>query len=89
MTCKPSISLHPYLQEEDFLKIIEESTQIEKVYKSYFDTTIVNDSFDDTFREIRKIVDSLSSDTQWVPVNWVYWASSTLVGIVFCVEQTF
>lgn len=59
-------------QEEDFLKIIEESVQIEKVYKSYFDQTIVNDSFEETFREIRKIVDSLSTDTQWVPVNWVY-----------------
>ncbi|XP_053385482.1 protein PALS2-like [Mercenaria mercenaria] len=58
--------------EEDFLKIIEESAQIEKVYKSYFDMTIVNDSFDDTFREIRQVVDSLSTDTQWVPVNWVY-----------------
>lgn len=58
--------------EEDFLKIIEESAQIEKVYKSYFDMTIVNDSFDDTFREIRKVVDSLGTDTQWVPVNWVY-----------------
>ena len=54
------------------MKIIEESAQIEKVYKSYFDMTIVNDSFDDTFREIRQIVDSLSTDTQWVPVNWVY-----------------
>ncbi|XP_060581023.1 protein PALS2-like [Ruditapes philippinarum] len=58
--------------EEDFLKIIEESAQIEKVYKSCFDMTIVNDSFDETFREIRQIVDSLSTDTQWVPVNWVY-----------------
>lgn len=58
--------------EEDFLKIIEESAQIEKVYKSFFDMTIVNDSFDDTFREVRQIVDSLSTDTQWVPVNWVY-----------------
>lgn len=59
-------------QEEDFLKIIDESAQIEKVYKSYFDMTIVNDSYDETFREIRQIVDSLSTDTQWVPVNWVY-----------------
>lgn len=61
-----------YKTEEDFLKIIEESAQIEKVYKSYFDTTIVNDSFEDTFKEIRQIVDSLGTDTQWVPVNWVY-----------------
>lgn len=58
--------------EEDFLKIIEESAQIEKVYKSYFDMTVVNDSFDETFREIRHVVESLSTDTQWVPVSWVY-----------------
>ncbi|KAL4217151.1 MAGUK p55 subfamily member 6 [Mactra antiquata] len=58
--------------EEDFLKIIEESAQIEKVYGKYFDMTVVNDSFNDTFHEIRDMVDSLSTDTQWVPVNWVY-----------------
>jgi len=61
-----------FFQEEDFLRIIDESVQIEKVYKSYFDMTIVNDSYEETFREIRKVVDSLSTDTQWVPVNWVY-----------------
>ena len=34
--------------------------------------TIVNDSFEDTFLEIRKAVNDLSTETQWVPVNWVY-----------------
>jgi len=58
--------------EEDFLRIIEESAQIEKVYKSYFDMTIVNDDFDETFHEIREAVEGLSKETQWVPVNWVY-----------------
>lgn len=58
--------------EEDFLNTIAESAQIEKVYKSYFDMTIVNDSFEDTFLEIRKAVNDLSTETQWVPVNWVY-----------------
>ena len=61
-----------YFQEEDFLNTISESAQIEKVYKSYFDMTIVNDSFEDTFLEIRKAVNDLSTETQWVPVNWVY-----------------
>lgn len=58
--------------EEDFLNTIAESAQIEKVYKSFFDMTLVNDSFEDTFLEIRKAVNNLSTETQWVPVNWVY-----------------
>ena len=61
-----------FKQESDFLKSIEESSQIERVYKSYFDDTIVNDSFEETFAEIREKLEDLSSDSQRVPVNWVY-----------------
>ncbi|KAL3853924.1 hypothetical protein ACJMK2_013240 [Sinanodonta woodiana] len=58
--------------EDDFLRTVEESEQIEKTYKSYFDLTIVNDNFEDSFFQIRKALDELSTDTQWVPVTWVY-----------------
>ncbi|KAK3083361.1 hypothetical protein FSP39_020764, partial [Pinctada imbricata] len=58
--------------ERDFLKMIDESAQVERVYKQFFDQTIVNDNFDETYRQLRRALDELSSTTQWVPVNWVY-----------------
>lgn len=58
--------------EENFLEMVEESMQIEQVYKSYFDLTIINDDFNQSFETLRKAVDELSHETQWVPLNWVY-----------------
>ncbi|KAK7111632.1 protein PALS2-like [Littorina saxatilis] len=57
--------------EEDFIETVKESQQIERVYNSYFDEIIVNDSFEDTYRNIRKSVNELSAEQQWVPVSWV------------------
>ncbi|KAJ8320919.1 hypothetical protein KUTeg_002506 [Tegillarca granosa] len=58
--------------EDDFLKTVEESAQIERVYHSYFDMVLVNDDFDETYRSLRRALDNLSTEGQWVPVNWVY-----------------
>lgn len=58
--------------EEDFITTVKESQQIERVYASYFDEIIVNDSFEDTYRQLRKSLNELTSEQQWVPVNWVY-----------------
>jgi hypothetical protein len=37
-----------------------------------FDFTIVNDEFDETYRTLRRELDNLSAEQQWVPINWVY-----------------
>ncbi|VDI16837.1 Hypothetical predicted protein [Mytilus galloprovincialis] len=58
--------------EHDFYETIQESQNIERVYKGMFDFTIVNDDFDETYRTLRRELDNLSSEQQWVPINWVY-----------------
>ncbi len=45
---------------------------IERVYKQYFDLTIVNDNMDATYTSLRKAIETLSTEPQWVPVSWVY-----------------
>ncbi|XP_076459953.1 MAGUK p55 subfamily member 2-like [Babylonia areolata] len=57
--------------EEDFIETVKESQQIERVYTSYFDETIVNDSFEDTYRHLRRSLNGLTTEQQWVPVSWV------------------
>lgn len=58
--------------EHDFYQTIQESQQVERVYKGMFDFTIVNDEFDETYRTLRRELDNLSAEQQWVPINWVY-----------------
>lgn len=57
--------------EEDFIETVRESQQIERVYSSYFDEIVVNDSFEDTYRQLRRSLNELTSEQQWVPVSWV------------------
>ena len=59
-------------QEQDFRATLDESAQIERNYKGLFDLTIVNDNFDETFNKLRKAIETLSAQPQWVPVSWVY-----------------
>lgn len=58
--------------EHDFYQTIQESQQVERVYKGMFDFTIVNDDFEEAYRTLRRELDNLSSEQQWVPINWVY-----------------
>lgn len=58
--------------DEDYRKTLEESAQIERVYKGLFDMTIVNDSFEDAYKQLRMALNDLGTESQWVPINWVY-----------------
>lgn len=58
--------------ERDFRKTLEESAEIERNYKQYFDMSIVNDNMDDTYNKLRKAIETLSTEPQWVPTSWVY-----------------
>ncbi|CAG5115723.1 unnamed protein product [Candidula unifasciata] len=58
--------------EDDFIKTVKESAQIEKQYGSYFDEIIVNDNFEETYRLLRKSLNDMRTKEQWVPVNWVH-----------------
>lgn len=60
------------LQDVDLRKTVDESARIQRAYSHYFDLTIVNDNLDKAFETLQAAVDKLCSETQWVPVNWVY-----------------
>lgn len=51
---------------------LEESACLQRTYEKYIDLAIVNQDFDATFRRVVEALETLSTDHQWVPVNWVY-----------------
>ncbi|XP_063993784.1 protein PALS2 isoform X2 [Diachasmimorpha longicaudata] len=61
------------LYEEDDLKLtLEESSALQRAYEKYIDMVIVNEDFDNTFRQVVGALDALVTEHQWVPVNWIY-----------------
>ncbi|EEB11150.1 conserved hypothetical protein [Pediculus humanus corporis] len=65
-------SLASIYEEDDLKKTLEESSCMQRTYDKYIDLTIVNEDFDVTFRKIIEALDKMSTEHQWVPVNWVY-----------------
>lgn len=53
-------------------EIIRESSSISENYHHYFDMRITNDDFDKTYDTLREHIEISSSESQWVPVHWVY-----------------
>ncbi|XP_015835285.2 protein PALS2 isoform X3 [Tribolium castaneum] len=60
------------LTEEDLKRTLEESASMQRTYDKYIDQVIVNNDFDTTFRQIVEALDTLTTEHQWVPVNWIY-----------------
>jgi guanylate kinase len=65
-------SLASIYEEEDLKKTLEESARLQRAYEKYFDQVIVNHDFDETFHRLSDAVDSLSAESQWVPLQWIY-----------------
>lgn len=65
-------SIYIFAQEEDLLRMVEESAMLQRTYEKYIDFVIVNEDHDETFRKVVQQLDNLSTEQQWVPVNWVY-----------------
>ncbi|GLH04611.1 Peripheral plasma membrane protein CASK [Gryllus bimaculatus] len=65
-------SLASLYEEEDLRQTLEESAALQRAYQKYIDMTITNEDFDVTFRKVVEALDALSTEHQWVPVNWVY-----------------
>jgi len=63
---------HMCFQEEDLRQTVEESACLQRTYEKYIDLVLVNEDFDITFRKVVEALDALSTEHQWVPVNWVY-----------------
>jgi hypothetical protein len=51
---------------------MEESARLQRAYDKYIDVVIVNEDFDLTFHKLLDALDTLSSESQWVPVQWIY-----------------
>ncbi|XP_050302659.1 protein PALS2 isoform X3 [Anthonomus grandis grandis] len=60
------------LTEEDLKKTLEDSASMQRTYDKYIDQVITNNDFDITFREIIDALEALTTEHQWVPVNWIY-----------------
>ena len=61
-----------FIQDQDLQKTVDESARIERLYSHLFDLTIVNTNIDESFHKLMQSIDLLSSQRQWVPVDWVY-----------------
>ena len=51
---------------------MEESLRIREEYQQYFDLEVPMDNFDAAYSTILQAVNKLSTESQWVPLNWVY-----------------
>ncbi|XP_056633390.1 protein PALS2 isoform X2 [Diorhabda sublineata] len=65
-------SLASLYEEEDLKRTLEESASLQRAYDKYIDLVIPNNDFDTTFREIIEALEALTTEHQWVPVNWIY-----------------
>ncbi|XP_050338195.1 protein PALS2 isoform X3 [Bactrocera neohumeralis] len=65
-------SLASLYEEDDLIATVEESSFYQRRYGKYFDMVIVNNDFDSTFQQVVKVLDEMSHEEQWVPVNWIY-----------------
>ncbi|KAG5325462.1 MPP6 protein, partial [Pseudoatta argentina] len=65
-------SLASLYEEDDLKSTLEESAALQRAYEKYIDQVIVNEDFDNTFRQVIAALDALATEHQWVPVNWIY-----------------
>lgn len=65
-------SLASLYEEEDLKRTLEDSAGMQRTYDKYIDQVIPNNDFDTTFRQIVDALEALTTDHQWVPVNWIY-----------------
>ena len=59
-------------QDEDLRRTMEESARLQRAYDKYIDMVLVNEDFDSTFKKLMDALEVLSTDPQWVPVQWIY-----------------
>ncbi|XP_037957234.1 MAGUK p55 subfamily member 6 isoform X2 [Teleopsis dalmanni] len=65
-------SLASLYEDDDLIATVEESAFVQRKYEKYFDMVIINEDFDETFRQVVETLDQMSHEEQWVPVNWIY-----------------
>ncbi|XP_015792987.1 MAGUK p55 subfamily member 6 [Tetranychus urticae] len=65
-------SLASFCEDEDLQVTISESAKLNRTYEKYFDMILVNNNFDKTFEDLKEALNALSTEPQWVPINWVF-----------------
>lgn len=58
--------------EEDVMKNLDESARLQRAFENYFDLVVVNETHDQTFRQVMEAWNALTVMDQWVPSTWVY-----------------
>ncbi|XP_073348322.1 MAGUK p55 subfamily member 5b isoform X1 [Pagrus major] len=56
---------------EDLKEVIEKAREMEHTFGHFFDATIVNMDPDQAFHELRRLIDKLDTEPQWVPTSWL------------------
>ncbi|KAK5604493.1 MAGUK p55 subfamily member 5-A [Crenichthys baileyi] len=59
------------LKLEELKEVIEKAREMEVNYSHFFDATIVNFDPDQAFQELRRLIDKLDTEPQWVPTSWL------------------
>ncbi|XP_066484057.1 MAGUK p55 subfamily member 2 isoform X1 [Tiliqua scincoides] len=60
------------LTDADLKRTVDESCRIQRGYGHYFDLCLINDNMERTFQQLQDALEKLHSESQWVPVSWVY-----------------
>lgn len=58
-------------QPEELKEVIEKAREMEQKYGHLFDAAIVNGDSDTAFRELRRLIEKLDTEPQWVPTSWL------------------
>uniref|UniRef100_A0A3B3C4E5 MAGUK p55 scaffold protein 2a n=1 Tax=Oryzias melastigma TaxID=30732 RepID=A0A3B3C4E5_ORYME len=60
------------LTDDELQRTCDESNKIQAAYGHYFDLSIVNENLDETYRNVKAALQTVSKNPQWVPVTWVF-----------------
>ncbi|XP_047429257.1 MAGUK p55 subfamily member 5b isoform X1 [Mugil cephalus] len=56
---------------DELKDVIEKAREMEHSFGHFFDATIVNMDPDQAFHELRRLIDKLDTEPQWVPTSWL------------------
>ncbi|XP_070705186.1 MAGUK p55 subfamily member 5b isoform X1 [Pempheris klunzingeri] len=56
---------------EELKEVIEKAREMENNFGHFFDATIVNMDPDQAFHELRRLIEKLDTEPQWVPTSWL------------------
>ena len=60
------------MQDASVARLIKDSNSLEKVYRHWFDLTVVNNDIEQTIETVLEAVSQTNSSAQWIPVSWIY-----------------